>query len=65
MREKTERPEGVEAGVARVVGTDRATIVNEATRLIEDADAHAAMSRPVTLYGDGRAASRIVDALLE
>ena len=63
MREKTERPEGVEAGVARLVGTDRQTIVAEAAGLLEDAEALARMSGPTTLYGDGRAAQRIADAL--
>ena len=64
MREKNERPEGVEAGVARLVGTERRTIVAEASRLLEDAKAHARMSRTASPYGDGRAAERIVGALL-
>ncbi|MGC8668362.1 MAG: non-hydrolyzing UDP-N-acetylglucosamine 2-epimerase [Chthonomonadales bacterium] len=64
MRDTTERPEGVEAGVVKLVGTDRALIVEEASRLLTDADARAAMASGVNPYGDGRAAERIVDALL-
>ncbi|MGH7140720.1 MAG: non-hydrolyzing UDP-N-acetylglucosamine 2-epimerase, partial [Pirellulales bacterium] len=64
MRETTERPEGIEAGVARLVGTDRARIVREATRLLEDPAAHQAMAGGGSPYGDGRAAQRIVQVLL-
>ena len=64
MRDKTERPEGVEAGVVKLVGTTRETIVNEATRLLTDPAAHAAMATGVNPYGDGHAAERIVTALL-
>jgi len=63
MREVTERPEGVAAGVARVVGTDRARIVAETERLLRDPAAYAAMAAAENPYGDGRAAERIVDAL--
>lgn len=59
MRETTERPEAVEAGTVRLVGTDRARIVEEATRLLDDAEAYGAMSRAHNPYGDGKAASRI------
>lgn len=65
LREVTERPEAVEAGVARVVGTDPERIVRETLHLLEDAEAYAAMARPVNPYGDGHAAERIVEALLE
>lgn len=65
LREMTERPEAVEAGVARIVGTDTERIVAEAFRLLDDPDAHAAMARPVSPYGDGHAAERIVEALVE
>jgi len=65
MREVTERPEGVHAGVSRVVGRERATIVSAVSRLLEDADAHAAMVTTHNPYGDGRAAARIVSALME
>jgi UDP-N-acetylglucosamine 2-epimerase (non-hydrolysing) len=64
LREVTERPEAVEAGTVRVVGTDRERIVAEAVRLLEDADAYTQMAHAVNPYGDGHAAERIVDALL-
>ncbi len=65
LREVTERPEAVEAGVARVVGTDAERIVAEVFRLLDDPEAHAAMARPVNPYGDGHAAERIAQALME
>jgi UDP-N-acetylglucosamine 2-epimerase (non-hydrolysing) len=65
LREETERPEGVQAGAARLVGTNPSLIVAESTRLLDDADAHTRMSRVQNPYGDGRAAVRIVDALME
>jgi len=64
MRDTTERPEGVEAGVVKLVGTDRDAIVAEAARLLSDADARAAMASAANPYGDGHAAERIVEALL-
>jgi UDP-N-acetylglucosamine 2-epimerase (non-hydrolysing) len=64
LREETERPEGVEAGVARLVGTDPARIVAEARRLLDSPAEHARMSRATNPYGDGLASARIVDALL-
>ena len=63
MREVTERPEGVAAGVARVVGTDRGRIVAAAEELLRDPAAYAAMVARENPYGDGRAAERIVDVL--
>jgi UDP-N-acetylglucosamine 2-epimerase len=63
MRETTERPEGVAAGTARLVGTDPETIVGEATRLLTDATAYQRMSRAANPYGDGKAAERIVAVL--
>jgi UDP-N-acetylglucosamine 2-epimerase (non-hydrolysing) len=65
LREVTERPEGVEAGVLKLVGTDCQTIVREANRLLDDAGAYAKMARAVNPFGDGHAAERIVQALLE
>jgi UDP-N-acetylglucosamine 2-epimerase (non-hydrolysing) len=65
LREKTERPEAVEAGVAKVVGTETERIVGEVFRLLEDPEAYGAMARGVSPYGDGRAARRIVEALAE
>jgi UDP-N-acetylglucosamine 2-epimerase (non-hydrolysing) len=63
LRETTERPEAVEAGTARLVGTDVATIVAEATRLLSDAEHHRGMSRAINPYGDGKAAGRILEVL--
>lgn len=65
LRETTERPEGIDAGTVRLVGTDRARIVAEANRLLTDPAAHAAMARAINPYGDGHTAARIVHALLE
>lgn len=61
LRDETERPEAVQAGVARLVGADRATIVHETTRLLTDGAEYARMSRGGSPYGDGQAARRIVD----
>jgi UDP-N-acetylglucosamine 2-epimerase (non-hydrolysing) len=62
-RETTERPEGVEAGSVKLVGTDRALIVEWVNRLLDDRAAYAAMATAVNPYGDGHAAQRIADAL--
>ncbi len=59
MRETTERPEGVGAGVARLVGTDVQQIVGTVGVLLHDAAAYAAMATRANPYGDGRAADRI------
>ena len=59
MRDTTERPEAVEAGTVRLVGTDRARIVAEVTRLLDDEDACREMARAHNPYGDGEAARRI------
>ena len=64
LREVTERPEGVEAGVLELVGTDRARIVGSARRLLEDEVAYQAMASARNPFGDGHAAERIVAALL-
>jgi UDP-N-acetylglucosamine 2-epimerase (non-hydrolysing) len=63
LREKTERPEGIEAGVAELAGTDRARIVAAASRLLTDEDAYRAMTNAVNPYGDGRAGERIAGIL--
>lgn len=63
LRETTERPEGVRAGVAKLVGTETQRIVSEAARLLDDAQAYAAMQHGKTLYGDGQAARRIAEIL--
>ncbi len=63
MRETTERPEGVAAGTARLVGTDRTRIVVEAGRLLDDEAAYQAMARAHNPFGDGMAAERIADII--
>jgi UDP-N-acetylglucosamine 2-epimerase (non-hydrolysing) len=65
MRAVTERPEAVEAGVARLVGTDSQTIVEQASRLLDDPAVHAEMAQAANPFGDGHAAGRIVDAILQ
>jgi len=64
MREVTERPEGVEAGVLKLVGTTTNFIFQEASRLLDDPSAYASMAHASNPYGDGHAAERIVKALL-
>jgi UDP-N-acetylglucosamine 2-epimerase (non-hydrolysing) len=59
MRETTERPEGVEAGTARLVGTDPGRIVSEIFSLLDDNAAYSAMARAHNPFGDGHAAARI------
>ncbi|MGC8810744.1 MAG: non-hydrolyzing UDP-N-acetylglucosamine 2-epimerase [bacterium] len=64
LREVTERPEAVEAGTVKVVGTDREKIVAEASLLIDRPEEYGKMAKAVNPYGDGRASQRIVSALL-
>ncbi len=63
MRDVTERPEAVDAGTVKLVGTDTAVIVAESARLLDDAAAYQSMSRAHNPYGDGNAAGRIVEEL--
>ena len=63
MRETTERPEGVAAGTAKLVGTHTDTIVAETERLLDDPAAYAAMARAHNPFGDGNSAPRIVELL--
>jgi UDP-N-acetylglucosamine 2-epimerase (non-hydrolysing) len=63
MREKTERPEAVEAGTVKLVGTDAERIVRETERLLEDRTEFERMSRAHNPYGDGHASERIGEAL--
>jgi UDP-N-acetylglucosamine 2-epimerase (non-hydrolysing) len=63
LRDKTERPEGVEAGALKLVGTDPSRIVREALRLLDDETEHARMAAAPNPYGDGRAAERITNVL--
>ena len=65
MRETTERPEGVEAGTLKLVGTDTQRIVEEANQLLDHPSAYAQMAKSGNPYGDGHAAERIVQALLK
>lgn len=65
MRKKTERPEGIAAGTARLVGTDQDRIVEEVTRLLDDPTAYAAMARAHSPFGDGLAAPRIAKAVAD
>jgi len=64
-REVTERPEGVEVGAARLVGTDEARIVQTLEELLTDAQAYRKMAAAPNPYGDGRASERIVAAMLK
>lgn len=63
MRENTERPEGVDAGTVKLIGTDEERIVGEVHGLLANDDRYAAMSRALNPYGDGKAALRSVEAL--
>jgi UDP-N-acetylglucosamine 2-epimerase (non-hydrolysing) len=65
LREVTERPEGVEAGTAVVVGTNRQRIVATASELLSSPEAYARMANAVSPYGDGKASERIVAAIAE
>jgi UDP-N-acetylglucosamine 2-epimerase (non-hydrolysing) len=65
LRKTTERPEAIDAGTAKLVGTDRDVIFREAQRLLSDPDAYREMSTKANPYGDGKAAARIIDVLLE
>ena len=63
MRDTTERPEALEAGTVKLVGTSRDTIVNELSRLLDDPASYELMSKAVNPYGDGKACGRIVERL--
>jgi UDP-N-acetylglucosamine 2-epimerase (non-hydrolysing) len=65
LRDTTERPEAVEAGTSRLVGTDSDRIFVETSRLLHDENAYGCMSRRANPFGDGRASHRIVQALLD
>ena len=64
LRDVTERPEGVEAGTLKLVGTDSRTIVQEADLLLDDKSAYSQMAKAANPYGDGHAAEKIIQALL-
>jgi UDP-N-acetylglucosamine 2-epimerase (non-hydrolysing) len=63
MRDTTERPEAVDAGTVKLVGTDYQKIVDDVSRLLDDAEYYNTMSKAVNPYGDGKACERIVNAL--
>ncbi len=65
IREKTERPEGIEAGNARLVGVQKESIVDLLSQLLRDPEERAAMTSVSNPYGDGKAAKRIVDVLAQ
>ena len=64
MRENTERPEGIVAGVVKVVGTDKEQIKRETNILLHDKDRYQQMAKVVNLYGDGRAGERIAGIIM-
>jgi len=64
LRTETERPEAVEAGTVKVVGVEKAAIVAEASRLLNDEKAYNTMAKAVNPYGDGKACERIVKVLV-
>jgi UDP-N-acetylglucosamine 2-epimerase (non-hydrolysing) len=61
MRETTERPEGVTAGTAKLIGTDKDRIISEVQTLLDDPEAYAAMARAHNPFGDGKSSERIAD----
>lgn len=63
MRDTTERPEAVDAGTVKLVGTDKEKIVKEVSRLLEEPDYYDRMSKAVNPYGDGKTSGRIVEFL--
>jgi UDP-N-acetylglucosamine 2-epimerase (non-hydrolysing) len=65
MRDTTERPEAVDAGTVKLVGTDSAQIVRWASALLDDASTYGMMARAHNPYGDGLAAQRIRNAILD
>jgi UDP-N-acetylglucosamine 2-epimerase (non-hydrolysing) len=65
LRERTERPEALEAGTAKLVGSDPERILSEARGLLDDPKAHRAMAQATNPFGDGHAAERIVQALVD
>ena len=65
LRDTTERPEGIEAGTLKLVGTDEDTIYKETKLLLTDKEAYDKMSKASNPYGDGHASERIVDAIIE
>ena len=65
MRDVTERPEGVEAGVVRLVGTGKDRIIEETRRLLTDSRAYNEMRKGINPYGDGKAAEKIISCIMK
>ena len=65
MRDTTERPEGIEAGTLRLVGTDEEAIYKSFKELLENKEAYDKMAKATNPYGDGHACERIADILEE
>lgn len=65
LRDTTERPEGIEAGTLKLVGTNEETIYNETKKLLTDKNEYEKMSKASNPYGDGKASQRIVNAIIE
>lgn len=65
LRDTTERPEGIEAGTLKLVGTDEDVIFNVANELLSNEEEHAKMSKASNPYGDGKASRRIADSIIE
>lgn len=65
LRNTTERPEGIEAGTLKLVGTDEETIYEETKKLLADKEIYETMSKASNPYGDGKASQRIVDAIID
>lgn len=65
MRDTTERPEALEAGTVKLVGTDYGKIISEVSELLDDEDYYDSMSKAVNPYGDGKACGRIVRKMME
>jgi UDP-N-acetylglucosamine 2-epimerase (non-hydrolysing) len=63
MRDTTERPEGIAAGVARLIGRSRISIAKDILRLLDDERLYSTMAAAVNPYGDGRAADRVLQCL--
>ena len=64
LREKTERPEAIEAGTVKLIGIDEKAVFDEAEKLLTDASVYKKMTKAVNPYGDGRASERIISAIL-
>jgi UDP-N-acetylglucosamine 2-epimerase (non-hydrolysing) len=65
MRKKTERPEAIDAGVAKMVGTDSQSIFREAQNLLDNRNEYERMAKKVSIYGDGKAGEKIIEILIE